>query len=207
MTTMIAAHAERVAPVQHVVEQSRAPLRAISSTKPSDTGRRDARSVLADHDQRAIFSRSTDSVQLVERIDAKRRVRGRIVDRHLSGARWADQRDSPAACSTTLTPRAPASSSARRDRSRAEQPRGCAGQVEDGGFQADGRRAAVDDQVDRAVEIGQHVLGPGRRDPVRPVRARGRDRLAHSLDQAASDRSRREHARRRCPCPAVTSRG
>ena len=51
-----------------------------------------------------------------------------------------------------------------RDRPRAEHSRDVARQVEDGRLEADGRRPAVEDQVDPAVEIGEDVLGPGRRD-------------------------------------------
>ena len=49
-----------------------------------------------------------------------------------------------------------------------------------------------------AVEIGQHMLGAGGREPVRPVRARCGDRLAGPLDQAAGDLAGGARARRRC---------
>ena len=79
-------------------------------------------------------------------------------------------------------------------------------QVEHRRLEADGRRPAVEDQVDPAVEVGQDVLGPGRREAVRPVGARGGERLAASLDQAAGDRSRgAPHADGRFP--AVTMSG
>ena len=81
------------------------------------------------------------------------------------------------------------------------------GQVEDRRLQAERRRPAVDDQVDPTVEIGQHMLGPGRREPVRPIRARGRDRLARRVRSGRERPSPRERAPRRCPCPAVTRSG
>ena len=40
---------------------------------------------------------------------------------------------------------------------------------------------AVEDQVDPAVQVGQDVLGPGRRDPVRAIRAGGGERLARRV--------------------------
>ena len=57
------------------------------------------------------------------------------------------------------------------------------------------RRAAIDDQVDAAVEIGAHMLGERRRDVAGPI-GRGRDhRLAERLQQVARDRVVR-HAHR-----------
>ena len=49
------------------------------------------------------------------------------------------------------------------------------------------------------------MFGPGRREPVRPVGAGGRERLAGPLDQAAGDRPRAPHADGLLP--AVTTSG
>ncbi len=47
------------------------------------------------------------------------------------------------------------------DGAMAKNLRGEAGQVEDGRLKPDGRRPAIDHQVDLVFEIGQDVLGPG----------------------------------------------
>ena len=51
---------------------------------------------------------------------------------------------------------------ARCDRAGPENARDGRGQVDHRRFQADGGRAAVDDQVDATVKIGQHMERAGR---------------------------------------------
>ena len=77
------------------------------------------------------------------------------------------------------------------DRPRPQQSGRVARQVEDRGFQADGRRPAVEDQVDPTLQVGQDMLGAGRREAVRPIGAGGGQRPAAPGDQVAGDPSRR----------------
>ena len=49
---------------------------------------------------------------------------------------------------------------------------------DDGGFDADRRRAAIDNEIDAPAQIGQHVRRRGRRDVAGAVGRRRHDRLA-----------------------------
>ena len=76
----------------------------------------------------------------------------------------------------------------RSDRARSKDAERGTRQVEDRRLQAEGSGPAVEDQVDPAIQVGQDVLGPGRRKPVRAIGTRRRERLAHPFDQASCDR-------------------
>ena len=80
----------------------------------------------------------------------------------------------------------------------------------DGGFDADRRRAAVDDQVDAAAQIGQHMRRGGRRDMAGAGRWR-HHRLAEFRQDGAGDRvighsAARWSAARRSPAPRPRNR-
>ncbi len=135
--------------------------------------------------------------QFLDRIDPERRGPRRIMDGHLTRARR------PIGGCAGHGHRHRAAGEGRlqlrgRDRPGTQQPRRIARQVEHRGFQADGRRAAVEDQVDPAVQVGQDVLGAGRREAIRPIGAGRGDRPAAPRDEPAGHRpGRASHADRR----------
>ena len=135
MTTTIESQAERVAPVQDVVELSRGLLRRFQRRIERQSRQRRTHAMLADHDQRHVLA-MTDAVPARQRIDAERR-RSRARSGPASGrGSKAGRPDSPATVRPRSTPSA-ASSSPTRDRSGPEKPRGVRRQVEDRRLQAD----------------------------------------------------------------------
>src|SRR5690349_16544305 len=89
------------------------------------------------------------------------------------------------AATMVSTPAASRSRSAayRSQAAPAQQRRGGARQVDDGRLDADGAGATVEDVVDVAAEVGDHVIGGGRADPAEAVGAGGGDRAAERLEQ------------------------
>ena len=73
---------------------------------------------------------------------------------------------------------------------RAQQPRVCARDVDDGGFEAEPRRAAVQNCVDAAIEVLEHVLDSSRARAREEVRARRCDWLVGCSQQRLSNRVR-----------------
>ncbi len=59
--------------------------------------------------------------------------------------------------------------------------------VDDGGFEADARRPAVEDQVDVRAEVGVDVGRGGGADPSEPVRGRGGDAAAEPGEEPLGD--------------------
>ncbi len=83
----------------------------------------------------------------------------------------------------------------RRHRAGAQDARPVVQQAEHGGFDPDRARAAIDHELDLVAEIGEHVVGAGRRQAAGRIGARRRQRQASHHQQGLRDVVRR-HADR-----------
>ena len=68
---------------------------------------------------------------------------------------------------------------------------------DDGGFDADRRRAAVDNEIDAAAQIGKHVGSRGRRNVAGAIGRRRDDGLAEGVEDGVRDRVIRNAHRKR----------
>ena len=76
---------------------------------------------------------------------------------------------------------------------------------DDGGFDADRRRAAIDDEIDAAAQIGEHVRGRGRRDMAGAVGRRRDHRPAECREDVAAPPRGRGTRTAMLSSPAVAS--
>jgi len=73
------------------------------------------------------------------------------------------------------------------DATGAQEDRVFAGEIEDGGFEADGAGAAVEDEGDGIAELEMDGLGIGGADAAEAVRARGGEGTAEGAEQSLGD--------------------
>ena len=120
-------------------------------------------------------------------------------------ARPARESAAPSSVTTAMSGSTARSRSSETPPARRTDRRGH-GAVDDRRLDADVGGAAVDHQVDRAVEVGEHVGGGGRAGAREAIGARRRNRRADRGQQRQRHRMRR-HAHCDCRSPAVTASG